>query len=333
MSDTPATTRTDIVNVTSENFNDFVNDKLGTPVDAIEEVETPEAIAAKELAELEAKQAEADAKEAAKAAEPKEGDIDGSKVYFKGKWVNKHDFAYRLHVQTEAKSKEADDKVAAAAAEAKTAKDALAAAEQRAKELQDKYEPPKSLDLGPEPTPDQFRDPIEYGKALKDWAIENTRREESAKIEAERVTAAWKAKQEAVVKEIPDYKEKIESSPVKVSDQMRDAILESDIGPKILYHLADNPDVAEALGQMTVGKMLRELGKLEATLGSTEKPATKSAEAAPKTPLAEISAAPAPITPLKGANSPVANLSGSDDVPNGMSYEQWKARRQAGKIK
>jgi hypothetical protein len=47
---------------------------------------------------------------------------------------------------------------------------------------------------------------------------------------------------------------------------------------------------------------------------------------------AEISKAPAPITPAQGRMHRWC-LTGNDDVPKNMTYEDWKALRKAGKIK
>jgi hypothetical protein len=310
--------------VTPENFKEYVDEKLGAvPAEETEETnEDPEAVAAAELAKLEAEK-----------KGPKEGDVDGSKVFFKGKWVGKHDFNYRLHVQTEAKTKEAEAKVKEAEARAKAAQEAREATEKREAALKAKYEPPRVL--GSEPQPSQFTDITEYSKALKDWNREATIREYEEKQSKERqdqervrVAKEWGERLTAIKVELPDYDEKVNASAVRISDQARDAIIESEIGPKILYHFAEHPEVAEALGKLTVGRMLKELGKLEATLGGQAKPAPKSETAA-----VEVSQAPAPITPLRGANAPVGTLRGTDEVPKGMSYDSWKKLWEAGKIK
>src|SRR5204863_5662768 len=74
--------------VTQENFNAYVDQQLGVKPEP-----DPEVVAAEELKEIETKQAEVKAAETA----PKEGDTDGSKVFFNGRWVPKHDFGYRVH--------------------------------------------------------------------------------------------------------------------------------------------------------------------------------------------------------------------------------------------
>jgi hypothetical protein len=316
--------------VTPENFDAYVDEKLGVkPAETVNE--DPEAVAAAEAAEIAAKQAEADAK----AAEPKEGDVDGSKVFFKGKWTPKHDFSYRLHLKTEETKAEAKAEIDKAAAEAKSAREEADKAAKEAAALRAKYEPPKSTELGPKPTPDKYQSVDAYSDALIEWAEDKARIEDAAKqaeakqvTEREAVVKAWNERQEAIKTEVPDYAEKIANSGVKVSDQMRDAIVESDNGPRILYHLAENPELADALGKMTVGKMLREIGKLDGTFGGTVKPDPKSEK---KTPIAEISKAPAPITPLRGGNAGSGNKMDSNGNFTG-TFEEYKALRNAGKI-
>lgn len=305
--------------VTPDNFESYVDDQLGV------KKETPEEKAAAELAKVEAE------KVARKAAE---SDVEADVAEHLPK-DKKGKLNERFSELTNAR-KAAEEKAEKAAAEAKSNREARERAEQEAAALKAKYEPVKT-EQDPEPLPAQFTDVTEYAKALKEWTVDNTRREDAKKAQVERQTRereevgkAWTERQNAARKDIPDYDKTISESTVKVSDQVREAIIDSDAGPQILHHLAKNPDVAEKIGQMTVGRALKEIGRLEVSLG---KPETKEARAEVKTTVAEISKAPAPITPLRGAGAPVVNLSGTDAVPSTMTYEDWKVLRRAGKIK
>ncbi len=323
--------------VSGENFKEFVDGQLGvTPAEGAESAEVeqntdPEAAA---KAEHEA-QEKAKAEAAAKAAEPKEGDIDGAKVYFKGKWVGKQDFNYRLHVQTEAKAKESAEAVAKAQAEVKEAREAAETAQKAADALKAKYEPPPPLEQGPEPQPGEYQNLSDYTKALKEWTADATRREDAAKQataqrekDAAAAAKAWSARQAAYEAENAGYRERITNSAIKVSDELRDAIVGAENGPKILDHLAQHPDIAEEMGKMSVRNMLVAFGELKSALGTPAKVTTKpEIKAVP-----EISKAPAPISPLKGGNA----ISGLKVDENGEwigTYEEFKAARAAGKIK
>ena len=181
------------------------------------------------------------------------------------------------------------------------------------------------------PTPDDFKDAFEYAEALADWSAENAlaRREQEVKqkeVEAKRETViqTWQQKLESTKAELPDYEVMVASSDVKVNDTVRDAILESDVGPRILYELASDDELAEKLTGLTTAGALKLIGKLEAQFEKTDAPAK-----AEKKTVAAKSKAPEPIRPLK-STSGVADV-GMDG--NDMSYQQWKAARQAGKIR
>ena len=181
------------------------------------------------------------------------------------------------------------------------------------------------------PTPDDFKDAFEYAEALADWSAEQAlaRREKEVKqkeVEAKRETVikTWQQKLETTIAELPDYEDMVASSTVTVNDTVRDAILESDVGPRILYELASDDEMAEKLSTMTTASALKLIGKLEAKFEKTEEPVK-----AEKKSVAAKSKAPEPIRPLR-STSGVADV-GMDG--NDMSYQQWKAARQAGKIR
>jgi hypothetical protein len=99
--------------------------------------------------------------------------------------------------------------------------------------------------------------------------------------------------------------------------------MDSDVGPQVLYYLAENPEFATQLQEMSTIKALREIGKLEARF---EKKEPEKKTAATKT------RAPAPINPIKGGGSAVDVPMNSAGEFHG-SYQAWKAARQAGKIR
>jgi len=181
------------------------------------------------------------------------------------------------------------------------------------------------------PTPDDFKDAFEYAEALADWSAENAlaKREKEVKqkefqAQRETVIQTWQQKLESTKAELPDYEVMVASSDVKVNDTVRDAILESEVGPRILYELASDDELAEKLTGLTTANALKLIGKLEAQFEKTEVPA----KAEKKTVTAK-SKAPEPIRPLRSTGGVAeVSLDGND-----MSYQQWKAARQAGKIR
>jgi len=185
---------------------------------------------------------------------------------------------------------------------------------------------PKEQSRDEKPRPDQFVDAFEYAEALADWSAENAvmraRQEDVEKMkQAERakVIDTWNKKLEATKSELPDFDDMVASSDVVVSDQVRDAILESDVGPRILYHLAENQELAEKISKSSLITALREIGKLEAKFEKTE----------PVKSVAQKSKAPAPISPIKAGTSEQAIITDTDK----MTYSQYKAMRQAKRIR
>jgi hypothetical protein len=223
------------------------------------------------------------------------------------------------------------------AAKAQAEKEALEARlreyEERISPQQQKAEDP----IGAEPRADQFDDAFEYAKALAEWSAEKAlyerdQQEANRKIEEERqkVLKTWSEKLEKAKPNLADFDEVLESTQVVVSNEVRDAIIESDVGPEILYHLASlDGEEAEKFQALPVHKALREIGKLEARF---EKQEAAQEEAVRSKPVVQKSKAPAPLSPIKATGSAMETPIGSDGEFHG-SFQAWKAARKAGKIR
>jgi len=220
---------------------------------------------------------------------------------------------------------------------AKQAEAEKQALEARLQELESKVAPaPQQIEqdiLGEKPQASQFQDAFEYAEALAEWSaekalVERDKQEQQRKIEVERqeVIKSWTSKLEKAKAELPDFDEMVASSQVQVRDEVRDAILESDVGPQILYQLASDDDLAQRISTMPVHKALKELGKLEVQFERKEAPAEVKSE-----PVAR-SKAPAPIKPLTAGKGTQDVLIDGDGAFHG-TYAQWKAARQAKRIR
>lgn len=176
-----------------------------------------------------------------------------------------------------------------------------------------------------EPNEDDFESFAEYTKALVRWERDQERKAERA--EAQKREAAEKAKsltdkyteREAAIKaELPDYDEVMaEAADIGVSPALAEALLESDIGPRIAYHLARNPAEAQRLNALNALQAAREIGKLEATLTSS------SSSGAPKQK--PLSKAPTPIKPIT-ASKPVAT-NNIADAALADDFDAWRKVR------
>lgn len=189
---------------------------------------------------------------------------------------------------------------------------------------------PQAPKVDEEPQPSQFNDAFEYAKALAEYTAdqrigEMRRQDAEAKeaLERQKVIETWASKVQAAKASMPDFDDIVASSDVVVNDDIRDAILESDVGPQILYHLAENDDVAKRIAGLSPKQALREIGKLEARF--------EVKETAPQSAPITRSKAPAPINPLRGSNPADVPLSANGEWHG--TFQAWKEARKAGKIR
>jgi hypothetical protein len=189
---------------------------------------------------------------------------------------------------------------------------------------------PQAPKVDEEPQPSQFNDAFEYARALALYSTEQAleqrdRQEAEAKVAQERqkVIQTWASKVQQAKASLPDFDDIVASSDVVIQDDIRDAILESDVGPQILYHLAENEDVAKKIAGLSAKQALREIGKLEARF--------EAKETAPETKPVVRSKAPAPIQPLRGSSPADTPMSTTGEWHG--TFQAWKEARKAGKIR
>jgi hypothetical protein len=215
--------------------------------------------------------------------------------------------------------------------EAQAEREQRLALEQRLAALEQQAQPQQVAQVDQEPQPSQFADAFEYAKALAEFSTEKALAERDRQMALAReqeaqqkIIESWAQKVQAAKAELPDFDELVASSDVVVNDAVRDAILESDVGPRILYHLAENDDLARKIASLSPFAALREIGKLEARFEA--KPETK------QTAPVVRSKAPAPIQPIRGGQGqPDIPLSANGDFHG--TYQAWKAARKSGKIR
>lgn len=175
-----------------------------------------------------------------------------------------------------------------------------------------------------EPRIDNFDDFDKYVAAKAEWIaskkINETLQERERRIAEERVAAAhyktvdsWNQKLEKATAELPDFEEVLSSSDVPMSDFMRDAIIDSDLGPKVAYWLANNPDEAKKIASMSPLATVKAIGRIEERLESQAK--------APKKP----TGAPAPLKPVGGKASVQKDPGQMSDA----EYLEWRKKGRA----
>ena len=290
--------------LTSENAAEFYANRLGLAESDSEPVAVEEAEPAAEEGQSEPKEAE------------KEANQEGER---------------KQNPKLEKRFSEITKQREEARKEAQSERQARLELEQRLVAMQQQQQPQQVVQYDAEPQPSQFSDAFEYAKALAEFSTEKALAERDRQVamareqEAQqRIIQSWAQKVQAAKAEMPDFDDLVASSDVVVNNAVRDAILESDVGPKILYHLAENNDLAKKIASLNPNAALREIGKLEAKFEAS--PETKQTDPVVR------SKAPAPIQPIRGGQGR-ADVPISADGEFHGSYQAWKAARKAGKIR
>ncbi len=192
-------------------------------------------------------------------------------------------------------------------------KDLQAEREQRIRleERLAKAEPARPADPGM-PTIDKFDNFDEYVTAKAEYIASQTLSKHEQRQQQERAQAAqvqtvegWNKRVAAA--DIPDFHDVVASSDVPMTSVMQQAIMESENGPKLAYHLATNPADAERIAGMTPIGAVRALTLIEEGL---------------KKPVAVSKATP-PITPVGSKATSIKSLLDVKD------YDEFSKRRAA----
>lgn len=171
-----------------------------------------------------------------------------------------------------------------------------------------------------EPTIDKYSNIEHYVADKAKWVAnqeiqrtltENARmsRQEQENQSHAQAMQQWAVRLEAATAEMPDFEDVIASSTVPMSGAMERAIVESDVGPKLAYWLAQNPEEAFKISQLPPTRAFAQLGRIEERL-ITAKPATPKA-----------STAPPPIKPV-GTRASVSK------DPDQMGTDEWMKWRR-----
>jgi hypothetical protein len=212
------------------------------------------------------------------------------------------------------------------------AKDAVVDVESTssAESTRDQFTAPDTEFTKPKPSIDNFDTMADYQEALVDWKLEKKEFEAEMKVKAreykhaqEAVVSTWDAREK-------DAKLRNEGYDVLVTtefaekfaknDASREAmqyLLDSDFGPDLLYHLANDDDDRAAFKKMTPVKQVAYLAKLDSKMEpvkqSDTKPTTK---------------APAPSKPLpKGKTvTPVKDI--TNGIDNFKDYLAWRNQQK-----
>ena len=165
------------------------------------------------------------------------------------------------------------------------------------------------------PERSQFATDELYNEALIDYKVEQRMPQVQKRIESGSVEVQFKAKEEILRNEVEDYDDVIADRIEFPHQSTIDAIVSSDLGPRIRYYLGTHPEETEALRLMNAAAAARQIGKIESRIEA-------ELEAKKNPPAKQVSSAKPPIHPVKTSGST------SKIDPNKLSDKDWFRREQ-----
>ena len=166
-------------------------------------------------------------------------------------------------------------------------------------------------------------DEAKHSQAVIEYTRAEARREAVAVLkaerdrqDAERRQQTWKQKADEFSKVQPDFNELVSDPTLPITAEMTQAVLDSEIGPELAYHLARNREVAEQVSRMSGTALALALGRIEGRLIAQKELAARPA-AAP-----QVTKAPPPPPKIDAVN-PSASVRTTDASGDTLSIEAW----------
>lgn len=152
---------------------------------------------------------------------------------------------------------------------------------------------------------------LEQGRKAERDAQQGKEKQQQATVGSEKVAKAWAEREASFQTATKDYEAVVapfaDEELQHLSHDARMAIVESDVGPALLYHLAKNPDEADRIADLSPTRQIAELGKLEAKVSMPAKKTTS---------------APAPASTTTGGRTASKDLSK-------MTQDEYEAHRKS----
>lgn len=169
------------------------------------------------------------------------------------------------------------------------------------------------------PTPENFVTYEDYVEALTDWKVEERLQKRDSATKQETLRESYDRQIAEAQKAYPDFDEAIAEYDFHLMPRhAQEALLHSEMGAHIAYHIANNPNIGDELSRMTPVQAAMRIGELGLQLKSQ----SSKGKAAVK-----VTKAPPPITPLKGAAPSQRTL---QDYVDAGDHEGYAAARRAG---
>jgi hypothetical protein len=164
----------------------------------------------------------------------------------------------------------------------------------------------------------------DYVEALTDWKIEQKEKQSTEKAKLAEAQAEHQKRQakfqeniQSFTKATPDFNDVLEEvEHIPLSQTLKDAIVTSDDGARLIYELAKNPTEYERINSLHPAAALRAIGAFEAKLSSEP---TKTKE------IKTITKAPAPISAIAKGSAPLTKSLSDPNLPF-SEYEKLRLK-------
>ena len=184
---------------------------------------------------------------------------------------------------------------------------------------------PSETDAEAKPLQENFETYDEFQEAIVDWKVSERLTHHEAqqrdRIERDRVQRAQEALVAAHTARIATFRSAhgdfdaivTAGKDLPMTRPMQDAVLNSESGPAMMYHLCQNPEECDRIAAMNPILALKEMGRLEGRLEVAVPGPTSTAES--------ITKAPRPIKPVGGGAT-------ASTIPlDQMAYREYKRIR------
>lgn len=130
------------------------------------------------------------------------------------------------------------------------------------------------------PLAEQFDSPEAYAEALASRKAEELIAQRELQKQRAQIEDAYAEREEEARGKYDDFEQVAYNPRLRVTDAMAEAIKTSDIGPDLAYWLGSNPKDADRISRLSPLMQAREIGRIEAKLGSevTQKKTTSAPE-------------------------------------------------------
>jgi len=203
-------------------------------------------------------------------------------------------------------------------------------AEQQAAYLRGQLDGVKpQAEQAPKPQGPEFIPLEEFKGSFEEWVVAKTKFElkqeqeqQQKATQAANIQQSFDARCNAAAKEIPDLQETINAARLpQYADSIVLAVKKSDLGPQIVYYLAQNQAEAARLAQMEPELAIMELGSLREKVKASLQPKTN-----------RVTQAPPPIKPPVGTGVSIDTDPMNMPMADYAKYRQQQFAKVGGKL-